>query len=49
MANTPVPQPVQDLTREYAGREYCSFGFQYHISCVPVDEVRTQLPVLTFI
>jgi hypothetical protein len=34
-----VPQPRVDLVRQFQEREFCDFGFQNDISCVPVDEV----------
>lgn len=36
-----VPQPNDNLVTVRYGREYCSFGLQNNISCVPVDDVRT--------
>jgi hypothetical protein len=38
---TAVPQPVNNATMRLNGRDYCAFGLQNGISCVPVDDVRS--------
>jgi hypothetical protein len=38
---TAVPQPVNNATMRLDGRDYCAFGLQNGISCVPVDQVRS--------
>jgi hypothetical protein len=43
---TSVPEPTDDRTVELEGREFCAFGLQNKISCVPVDEVRLSLTAL---
>lgn len=36
-----IPQPVNNATMRLEGRDYCAFGLQNGISCVPVDAVRS--------
>ena len=36
-----VPQPVDNETIELGTREFCAFGVQNNINCVPVDDVRS--------
>lgn len=37
-----VPQPVDSATTQLGTREYCAFGVQNNISCVPVDDVSAE-------
>lgn len=39
-----LPQPTDNGVAVRHGREYCSFGLQNNISCVPVDDVRDPQP-----
>lgn len=34
-----VPQPVDNATIDLGTREFCAFGVQNQISCMPVDDV----------
>lgn len=36
-----VPQPVDSATIELGTREFCAFGVQNQISCMPVDDVSS--------
>jgi hypothetical protein len=36
-----VPQPIDNATLELGTREYCAFGVQNKISCVPIDDVSS--------
>lgn len=37
--NVPQPGEGDNRTVHVGGRDFCSFGVQHSISCVPIDEV----------